>query len=78
VKRTENPCVPSSILGGATNKNKGLRQKRDPFFMSDIDYNVTTKPPETPLFEVIYYNPYYNFHRSFLRNKKTESKWTRF
>ena len=42
----ENPCVSSSILGGATNKNKGLRQKRDPFSLSEIDYNVTTKGSE--------------------------------
>jgi len=38
--------------------------------VSDIDYNVTTKHPETPLFEGIYYNPYYNFCESFLGNKK--------
>jgi len=43
--------------------NKGLRQIVNPFFVSKIDYNVTTKHPESPLFEGIYYNPYYKKKR---------------
>ena len=62
-QRTENPCVPSSILGGATNKNKGLRQIVNPFLLSEIDYKVTTKRHFWGVFGVIYYNPYYNFRR---------------
>ena len=42
-QRTENPCVPSSILGGATNDTKGLQGFVIPFLVSEIDYNVTTK-----------------------------------
>jgi hypothetical protein len=30
-------------MGGATNKNKGLRQIVNPFLMSKIDYKDTTK-----------------------------------
>ena len=62
-QRTENPCVPSSILGGATNKNKGLRQIVNPFLVSEIDYNVTTKGCFWGVFEWIDYNPYYKKKR---------------
>jgi hypothetical protein len=36
-QRTENPCVPSSILGDATSHNKGLRHfATNPFFMKSL------------------------------------------
>jgi len=41
---TENPCVPGSIPGGATNKNKDLRCFFKSFLFFRIDYNFTTIP----------------------------------
>ena len=63
-QRTENPCVPSSILGGATLIIKGLRQIGTPFLLSKIDYKLTTIGSETPLFERFTTKIYYNLvHR---------------